>query len=350
MGMENRKDTKYIIFMRVVCAVSVLLLHTNSCFWWFHGGAEETYWKSANVIECLFYYAVPLFYMISGITLMDFYDRYSLKDFFVKRFKRVVLPFLVWSLIGAAEKVWLDWISPEQMSLKLLYEGITGAKFVPVYWFFTSIIIVYLSLPLYAAVDQEKRKTVFTYLVIGGFTLNILIPFIKNVWSLEFNTPYTVTAAAGVLIWPPLGWLLHNCSPGKKTKRVLYLLAILGFAMHLFGTCRESMKLGTVSLVFKGYENVPGFLYAIGAFLLLKEIGSAVMKGRAARFFTRIAPYTLEYYLMQFIFLDLAEEMLSTTVRASLLYRLGAPFLILPVITLLTWCMRKIPVIREIVP
>ncbi len=68
-----------IFFIRVMATVFVLFLHTNGCFWSF--SATEQYWRSANIIECVFYPAVPLFYMVTGITLMDFFDRYSLGEF-----------------------------------------------------------------------------------------------------------------------------------------------------------------------------------------------------------------------------------------------------------------------------
>ena len=65
------------------------MLHTNECFWTF--SAEERYWRTANIIECIFYFAVPVFFMISGITLMDFYDRNSLKEYFLKEPEKLLL-------------------------------------------------------------------------------------------------------------------------------------------------------------------------------------------------------------------------------------------------------------------
>ncbi len=101
--MGEKKNIDYIVFVSVIAALSVLILHTNRCFWTF--SATESYWFSANIIECLFYAGVPLFFMISGITLMNFYDRYSLKEFFIKRFNKTVVPFVAWSLIILAGKV-----------------------------------------------------------------------------------------------------------------------------------------------------------------------------------------------------------------------------------------------------
>lgn len=49
--------------------------------------------------ETVFYFVVPIFFMISGATLMDYRDRYNTKDFFIKRGLCTFIPFIVWSLI-----------------------------------------------------------------------------------------------------------------------------------------------------------------------------------------------------------------------------------------------------------
>ena len=63
--MENkaeRQRIEYLPFVSVIAAFSVLILHSNGVFWVF---STDSYWKSANVIESVFYFAVPLFCMLS---------------------------------------------------------------------------------------------------------------------------------------------------------------------------------------------------------------------------------------------------------------------------------------------
>lgn len=341
------KNTDYLVFISVMAAIAVLILHTNGCFWWFDPAA--TYWKSANIIECIFYFPVPMFFMSSGITLMDFFDRYSLKEYFIRRARKTVIPFLAWSLIGVVEKILIGQLSLESVNVRFLYQGITGTSIVSFYWFFSQLFILYLSLPLFAAVRKDKRKIVFTYLVIVGFILNILIPFIKTVTGSDLNTPYTVTVVSGVLIWVPLGWLLHNCKIEKVYKAYVYLLGVLGLLLHIIGTYEVSMQAGEVVGTYKGYMNVPGLLYSVAMFVLMKDIGTHIMKRTTADYFRWIGNYTLPIYLMQFILLDLVAVRTNID-QTSILYRLGGPFIFIPIIILATWCLRKIPVIREIVP
>lgn len=48
-----------LIFIQVICAFAVITLHTNGQFWNF--SSTERYWFTANIIESLFYFAVPIF-------------------------------------------------------------------------------------------------------------------------------------------------------------------------------------------------------------------------------------------------------------------------------------------------
>lgn len=287
--------------------------------------------------------------MISGITLMDFYDRYSLKEFFVRRFNKTVIPFLAWSLIILAGKVATHRIPASEINARYIYQAITGTTIVDYYWFFSSLFVIYLSIPLFAAVEKDKRKEVFTYLVVAGFLLNILAPFINGVFELDLNTPLAVIVDMNVLIWVPLGWLLHNTQFSKWQKAVIYCVALFGLRMHIVGTYVLSMRTGMIDGTFKGYENVPSVLYAVGVFVLLKDIGTKVMESRARGFFSFLGSYTYPIFLTQFIFLKLIVQRPFVN-PTSLVYRLGGPYVIIPMIIVMTAVLRKIPIVKKIVP
>lgn len=85
------KKLIYVENLSVLSAFAVVALHVNGVFWNF---SYDRYWLTANVIESLFYFAVPIFFMITGVTLLDYNDRYSTKEYFKKRIKKTFLPFL----------------------------------------------------------------------------------------------------------------------------------------------------------------------------------------------------------------------------------------------------------------
>ena len=120
--------------------------------------------------------------------------------------------------------------------------------------------------------------------------------------------------------------------------------------LHICGTYYLSVEAGHVDTTFKGYENVPSVVYAVSVFVFLKDVGRWVMeRERLAKFVKVVGRYAFEIYLLQFILLDEATRIPEID-RNSLVYRLGAPFVMIPIIMAFTWCLRKIPVVRRIVP
>ena len=97
--MRKLGKKNYITVLNVFAALAVVFLHTNKCFWRF---STERYWATANIIECLFFFAVPIFFMISGATLIDYRERYDTKTFFKKRFLKTLIPYVCFVVIGAA--------------------------------------------------------------------------------------------------------------------------------------------------------------------------------------------------------------------------------------------------------
>lgn len=76
------KKKIYIQILGVIACLAVVAMHVNGCFWQF---SYDRYWITANIIECICYFAVPIFFMISGATLLNYRKRYTTAVFFKKR-------------------------------------------------------------------------------------------------------------------------------------------------------------------------------------------------------------------------------------------------------------------------
>lgn len=126
------KDTSYITLLSVVSTIAVVYLHAQFAFFAF---STNRYWFTTNIIRSIFYYAVPIFFMITGATLIDYRDRYSTKKFFSKRLKKVVIPFIAWSLIALLYRLVTNSIDFNDLSIKDIINGILGCKYQDVYWY-----------------------------------------------------------------------------------------------------------------------------------------------------------------------------------------------------------------------
>lgn len=60
---ETTHKSEYIMLVNVLSMLAVVYMHVNNCFWTF---STERYWKSADVIESVMYFAVPCFFYDIG--------------------------------------------------------------------------------------------------------------------------------------------------------------------------------------------------------------------------------------------------------------------------------------------
>lgn len=71
----------YLDLLNVLAIVAVIAMHCNGLV---HGNPMTRAWNTSLVVECICYFAVPIFFMISGANLMKYRERYSTKVFFKK--------------------------------------------------------------------------------------------------------------------------------------------------------------------------------------------------------------------------------------------------------------------------
>jgi len=339
LNIVNEKNLKdeTLTFIQVICSYAVISLHTNGKFWTF--SATERYWMTANIIECIFYFAVPIFFMITGITLIDYQDKYSLKEYFKKRILKTVFPYIAWSFIGIAYLYISGQI--ELITLRYIINGLLTGNIISVYWFFPVLFCVYLSLPFFAAIDKSKRKWVFEYLFVVAFFVNILIPFIINIIGINIHWPYSLEVVSGYLIWIVTGVLLYKYPLKKNIKYIIICFGILGLFMHIIGTYRLSMAAGSIVQTYKGYNNLPCFFYVLGIFIILTEMAKKIMKIKILRkVINFLGNYTFSFYLMHWYIMDILKNMLNVDTRA-IVWRLGAPVIIEIIVIIITYITRQ---------
>lgn len=343
-----KKNTDYITLLSVISAIAVVFLHAQFAFFAF---STDRYWFTATIIRGIFYFAVPVFFMITGATLIDYKDRYSTKDFFYKRIKKVVIPFLIWSIIALLYRLfYTKSINFSSLNFQSIFNGIMESKYQNVYWYFPVCISVYLCIPLFASIQKDKRKNIFTYLVIAAFVLNILLPFINNILKLKLTLPIKISVASDYLLFVLAGYLLSHYELNKKKRIGIYLLGLVGLLMETFGTYFLSIHQNTIVYTFSGYCNVPCVLYSISIFVFIRYFGAKVMNCSVINKLIKcLGKYTFAIYLIHmFVRESLVKQFNLNTI--TIIYRLFSPFLVIGICIIITIILRKIKYIKEIVP
>ncbi len=167
---------------------------------------------------------IPLFFMLSGALLMG--STMNTEKFLKKRFRKFVMPLILWSIIYLIDKVVLGKINTFDTFLKC----VLSIPFSPqegVLWFMYTLSGLYLLAPVLSPwlLSQSKKVVVF-YLCLWGITL--CYPYLDNLLYLHnLMTPnadilYYFSGYAGYFV---LGWFLKN-KPIHQNNRNLIILVI----------------------------------------------------------------------------------------------------------------------------
>jgi len=331
---------RYLDYLNVVAALAVVFLHANGCFWIY---STEHYWATANAIESVFYFGVPIFFMILGANSIDYKKKYDTKTFFIKRIYKTVIPYVFWSLVGTV-------FVTKTIDLHYFFTHLLTFDSIAIYWFFRPLFAIYLLIPIFANIPEERRIQVFKYIFLSGFVINSLLPFIFSFVTGIPALPLRMVICTEYGGYISLGYLIsHSKLPKKKYRYLVYLFGLAGFVMHFAGTYFFSRTEGTISYIWKGYENVPCIMYSTSFFLLFKSLDQRLYLPKLDKLVFILRNYTFPLYLMQIYILWAIVKVTHIDIY-SLVYRLGSPFIVLLITVFITYIMRKIPLVRYFVP
>lgn len=316
------KQEPYIDVLVALSAVSVVFLHTNGIFWRHPTGFL---WWNSGFIESLFYFAVPIFFMVSGATLLDYRERYSTKLFLKKRASRTFIPFIFWSFLAAL----LTFVKHREIDTPLNFViNIINCNYMTIFWFFIPLFACYFSIIVLSKIKDNTK--LLWGMVIWAFLSYSIIPFINSVLAIRINPNVLSPISGGYILFILLGFLLANSNFQRKYRYFIYTLGILGFFLHWTGTIlitpvEEGSK---INRLFKGYLNFPSVFYSVFIFILIKSCDLSNFS--KLPIIKIIKNNSLGIYLLHGFILAYIIPKLNIDV-SSFSYRLGAPFLIIPI-------------------
>ena len=173
------KRIPYISNLSAIAIIGVVFLHVNEVFWEY---SKDGYWVFANIIENIFYFSAPVFFMITGAMLMDYRKRYGTKEYFKRRIIKTVIPFIFWSIMALLFRIYLKEVDISSLKLTKIINNIFNAKYLNFYWFFPALFGIYLCIPVFSVMKEELKCKVLKYILIVGLLFNYLIPFLSNIF------------------------------------------------------------------------------------------------------------------------------------------------------------------------
>jgi surface polysaccharide O-acyltransferase-like enzyme len=281
---------KYINFLNVLATFAVVCLHVNN-FWSFN----TANWPYYNFVESLCYFAVPVFAMISGATLIDYREKYDTKTFFKRRFLRVLLPYLIFSFIYIISEYFLQ---KKSISFKEFKEIFLNGRGFGIFGFFILIMNLYLCIPIISLIPSDKRKEAFGYLILLGIILNAFLPQFFRYLNISFTSDWNLNLLGGYLLFALIGYYIHKYPIEFKNRICLYILGIISLLVMCIGTYNRSMAQGSIDLFYKSYLNLFSIIYASSIFLFFRYLENSKFMNCVDILCSKISRYCLGVYLI----------------------------------------------------
>ena len=210
----------YLDILNIIAIIAVLFLHHNGGV---HSFTRSSGWATSLIVETVFYFAVPLFVMITGTTLLGYRQKYDTKTYFKKRFAKVLIPSIAWMIIMFCWHVFIrkdlaitDWSPASILNI------FTASRENSVYYYLFVILGLYLTIPLFAPLAEKKYRKLLWYGVAAFFVFNALLPNMSTLIGINYNSDFSVRIGSYV-VYLFLGYLLSTAKIPKKYRISLYL-------------------------------------------------------------------------------------------------------------------------------
>lgn len=345
----------WLDLLKVLSAFMIVLIHASGNIY-NNGAVGKEAWFAALTLNVIPRFAVPCFFMISGVLLLG--KRIGNKDIFKYKLPRIVVSLVIWATIYVLLKIifWGDESNILTSILQLPYVRPSGHL-----WYGFQLIWIYLSLPLMQTFYEKADDKIKTYFIVITLAIPGVLDFFGKLFSIQGEAflPSTSTvfypAYLGLLVLGRFLWeKMQNCSKWK-----VFGLSIAGVSVGFAGTWISSyyvsVATGSPSHVFFTECQIPVVIYAAGVFLLFYSLRSRLQKlnGSICKGIIRLSNVSLGVYFSHCIFLWCMPKVqfgsfiisidggFGQVIMISLIY-----YIITAVLCLL---MSRLPVLRKLV-
>jgi len=343
---NEQKNNRVIYFdiLNILACLCVVFIHMNGIVNQYNQIPE---WKSALVIEVICYWAVPVFVMLSGATLMKYRERYNTEKFFKKRFVKILIPWIIWSLI-------MYFTKNRYGNIRGFIHDFMACGIEGVYWFCPLILYLYCLIPVLSIFTEkaEHRKilkgiTIFVFVFSG--VLKPIYVIIDKPFPAIFNYFIGPNAYIMFLI---LGYLISNAEIPKKKRIIIYILGIASAVIRCWYTYYFSTKQGHLNRDLFDYTSAVSVLLAMSVFVFIKNINWEKIIAKlhiSAETIAEISGCSFGIYLIHMLVKYRLTDIFKFDVY-DIWYRTVGAILLYILCFIIVYTIKKIPILRKIVP
>lgn len=346
----------YIDLLNCIAIFGVIIQHTAQIA---HVGVpHDRITIIGNVIQTIFLPAVGIFFMNSGAMLLDYRERQSTHHFFKRRFLRVVVPFLVWSVFyyiyGYYQYAFPGIFHHSTFGLRLFVEAFIANKINSLFWFFYIIIQLYLVTPVFSLL-AKKHKDVLCYIAVIAFICADIFPYIDQVMHLKLVDSLLMQPllASSWIQYFIFGYLIKTNYFSLKVENSMIGFGLFTFVLNIV----NDLTVGS----YPTLQSISDFPYAVAIYLLIKRFADRHdSNSHVTIFMSKLASTSLGIYILHPILIATFDWLFFKqsaakfadymTVLSNPIHIYLLPILVYAVLVPTVYGLKKIPFMKYVLP
>ena len=337
----GKQRVVYFDVLNILAMLCVVFLHTNGMV---HSFQNTMAWRQALVVEVVCYWAVPIFFMLSGANLMNYRQRYTTAEFFKKRLIRILVPFVIWTFVYAI----LFKINPLEIGFREFFNRCFNTQIMTNFWFFIPMFAVYFAMPVISLLKDHRK--ILWYMVGLSFVLSAFMPQIFVYLKLTWNYSLASVTCGGFLMYTILGYLLATTEFTMPKRIIIYALGLAAIALRYFVTLFLSVRDGAVSYLFFDYLQYHTVFLAVAVFVFFKNskvVQKLSDKPKLTNLLKNVSGLSFGIYLVHQAVMFVLQNHIDPTTYT---WRLAVPLLVYAISAVIVFALKKIPILKYIVP
>lgn len=342
-----RQRLVHLDLINTVAIVWVVLLHVRFII---PDNPSSSAWWVENILSGFGGAAVPLFFMATGINLLEFTRRESVGTFYRKRFTKILIPMILWAQIYLFAHIWTD-STPFPDAHQILRTLLAPSSEAATLWYLEALVGVYLALPIFSYAirgawqnQAPASRTKFLWLMA---VLGLLLPVLTHAAHLinprvmpEFIAPLT-----GYLGFCLLGYALAHTELSRRWRLVVYALGVAGLAGYILGGAYLIAEHPALKPLAREYLSIPLILWASAVLVFCKYSRINRVSPATQGILKKLAALTFGIYLVHLLLIQILQTLQFplTDVRWEIPYTL----LVWALSVVTVWALRLIPPVRR---
>jgi surface polysaccharide O-acyltransferase-like enzyme len=227
--------------------------------------AGKLNWWVANLVDSVARIGVPLFVLVSGTLLLDPHWDESLPVFFRKRFIKVLIPLLGWSIIYLA---WRIFYEGETFTLQQAFRAILENTVAYHFWFLYMILGLYLVTPILRVFTRIAGEKDYKYFLVIWMIAVCLPPLLAQFFGITLADFWVIVIGfSGYFV---AGFFLSQVNYSSDSIRWVSVLYIITLLITLGGTYLLLRQKGEYDPYFYEYLSPNVIIMSLAAYLLLR--------------------------------------------------------------------------------